>query len=114
MKTTMNTMTFKGYAAQINYSDEDACFIGHIAGIMDVIGFHADNVADLRHSFEAAVLDYLATCEKLGRPAQNPASGKLMLRVPPEVHGAALVAAQVKGMSLNQWASNVLREAAQI
>ena len=29
MKTAMNTMTFKGYAAQINYSDEDACFIGH-------------------------------------------------------------------------------------
>ena len=74
---------------------------------------HADNVADLRHGFEAAVLDYLATCEKLSRPAQNPASGKLMLRVPPEVHRAALVAAQVKGMSLNQWASNVLREAAQ-
>jgi predicted HicB family RNase H-like nuclease len=110
----MNTMTFKGYAAQINYSDEDACFIGHIAGITDVIGFHADNVADLRHAFEVAVTDYLATCEKLGRPSQKPASGKLMLRVPPEVHGAALVAAQVKGMSLNQWASNVLREAAQI
>jgi predicted HicB family RNase H-like nuclease len=35
-----------------------------------------------------------------------------MLRVPPEVHGAVLFAAQVKGMSLNQWASNVLREAA--
>jgi predicted HicB family RNase H-like nuclease len=56
----------------------------------------------------------LATCEKLGRPAQKTASGKLMLRVPPEVHGAALAAAQVKGMSLNQWASNVLREAAQV
>jgi predicted HicB family RNase H-like nuclease len=110
----MNTMTFKGYAAQINYSDEDACFIGRIAGITDVIGFHADNVADLRHAFEVAVTDYLATCEKLGRPAQKTASGKLMLRVPPEVHGAALAAAQVKGMSLNQWASNVLREAAQV
>ena len=110
----MNTMTFKGYAARINYSDEDACFIGHIAGIADVIGFHADNVADLRLAFESAVDDYLTTCEKLGRPAQKPASGKLMLRVPPEVHGAALVAAQVQGMSLNQWATNALREAAHV
>jgi predicted HicB family RNase H-like nuclease len=59
----MNTMTFKGYAAKINSSDEDACFIGHIAGIVDVIGFHADNVTDLRHAFEGAVNDYLATCE---------------------------------------------------
>lgn len=50
MKTAMNTMTFKDYAAHINYSDEDACFIGHIAGITDVIRFHADNVTDLRHA----------------------------------------------------------------
>ena len=109
----MNTMTFKGYAAHIRYSDEDACLIGHIAGIADVIGFHADNVSDLRRAFEAAVDDYLASCAKLGRNAQKPARGKLMLRVPPEVHGAALVAAQVKGISLNQWATNALREAAQ-
>lgn len=105
-------MQFKGYAAQIIYSDNDACFIGHIAGIADIVGFHADNVAQLRHAFEEAVIDYLDTCEKAGRNPQKPASGKLMLRVPPEVHGAALVAAQVKGQSLNQWASNALREAA--
>jgi predicted HicB family RNase H-like nuclease len=35
-----------------------------------------------------------------------------MLRVPPEVHGAAIVAAQAAGKSLNQWATDVLEEAA--
>lgn len=89
-------MQFKGYAAQISYSDNDACFIGHIAGIADIVGFHADSVAELRHAFEEAVIDYLDACEKAGRNPQKLASGKLMLRVPPEVHGAALVAAQVK------------------
>jgi predicted HicB family RNase H-like nuclease len=68
---TMKPMTYKGYAAQIEYSDEDACFIGHIAGIADVIGFHADNVQDLRDAFGAAVDEYLATCEKLVIPAQT-------------------------------------------
>ena len=29
----MNTMIYKGYAAHIEYSNEDGCFIGHIAGI---------------------------------------------------------------------------------
>ena len=111
---TMKPMTYKGYAAHIKYSDDEACFIGHITGITDVIGFHADNVQDLRDAFGAAVDDYLTTCEKLNRPDQKPASGKLMLLVPPEVHGEALVAAQVKGMSLNQWASQALREAAHI
>ena len=67
----MKPMTYKGYAAQIEYSDEDACFIGHIAGIADVVGFHADNVQDLRNAFSAAVDDYLATCEKLAISAQT-------------------------------------------
>ena len=109
----MNTMIYKGYAARIEYSDEDACFIGHIAGITDVVGFHANNVPELRAAFEEAVDDYLATCAKLGRAAQKPASGRLMLRVPPEVHTAALVAAQVSGQSLNQWATQALRRAAE-
>lgn len=68
---TMKPMTYKGYAAQIEYSDEDACFVGHIAGITDVIGFHAGNVQDLRDAFGAAVDDYLATCEKLAISAQT-------------------------------------------
>ena len=61
----MKPMTYKGYAAQIEYSDEDVCFIGHNAGIADVIGFHADNVQDLRAAFGVAVDDYLTLCEKL-------------------------------------------------
>lgn len=107
----MSTMTFKGYAAKIEYSDDDACFIGHIAGIKDVIGFHAETVKELRAAFEEAVDDYLATCEKLGRAPQKPYSGKLMLRVPPEVHARAAMMAQAHGLSINQWASDVLAHA---
>jgi predicted HicB family RNase H-like nuclease len=104
-------MTFKGYAAKIEYRDEDACFIGHIAGIKDVIGFHAETVKELRAAFEEAVDDYLATCEKLGRAPQKPYSGKLMLRVPPEIHARAAMMAQAHGLSINQWASDVLAHA---
>lgn len=107
----MSTMTFKGYAARIEYSDDDTCFIGHIAGIKDVIGFHAETVKELRAAFEEAVDDYLATCEKLGRAPQKPYSGKLMLRVPPEVHARAAMMAQAHGVSINQWASDVLAHA---
>jgi len=35
-----------------------------------------------------------------------------MLRIPPEVHAAVATAAQVHGVSINQWASKaLLREA---
>ncbi|MCM0082568.1 type II toxin-antitoxin system HicB family antitoxin [Geomonas sp. Red32] len=107
----MSTMTYREYAAKIEYSDEDACFVGHIAGIKDVVGFHADSVKELRVAFQEAVDDYLSTCEKLGRPPQKPYSGKLMLRVPPEVHARAAMMAEAHGMSLNQWASEVLSKA---
>lgn len=107
----MSTMTYKGYAARIEYSDEDGCFIGHIAGIKDVVGFHAESAKELRAAFEDAVNDYLKTCDKLGRAPQKPYSGKLMLRVPPEVHARATMMAEAHGMSLNQWAADVLSKA---
>jgi predicted HicB family RNase H-like nuclease len=107
----MSTMTYKGYAARIDYSDEDGCFIGHIAGIRDIIGFHAESVKELRAAFEEAVDDYLATCKKSGRAPQRPYSGKLMLRVPPEVRARAAMMAEAHGMSLNQWAAQVLSKA---
>ena len=108
----MNTMTYKGYAAKIDYSDEDMCFIGRVAGIRDVIGFHADNVADLRKAFEEAVDDYIAYCKEQGREPLRPASGKISLRISPEVHSAINIAAEVTGKSVNQWINDTLSRAA--
>jgi predicted aspartyl protease len=45
-------MKYKGYSAHIEYSEEDRCLVGHIAGITDIVGFHADTVPELQ---EAAV-----------------------------------------------------------
>lgn len=104
-------MTYKGYAARIEYSDKDECFIGHIATIQDVIGFHGESVTALRVAFEEAVDDYLETCEKLNRTPQKPYSGNLMLRIPPQIHAAVATAAEVKGKSINQWATETFENA---
>jgi predicted HicB family RNase H-like nuclease len=105
-------MTYKGYTSRIDFDDRDDILIGRLLGIQGVVSFHADSVAQLREAFHEAVDDYLQTCEKIGKPPQKPASGKLMLRVPPAVHGSALIAAQAAGKSLNQWAAEVLASAA--
>ncbi len=107
----MNLMTYKDYSARIEYSDEDACFIGHIAGIRDVVGFHGESVTELRAAFEEAVDDYLATCEKLKRSPQRPYSGKVMLRLDPSVHAKAAMLAEAQGKSLNAWAQEALQRA---
>lgn len=107
-----NAMTHKGYSARIEYDDEDGVFFGRLAGIADVVGFHADTVGGLREAFREAVDDYLDTCARLGREPQRAFSGQVMFRVDPEVHRRAALAAELAGKSLNQWAEEVLDQAA--
>ncbi|MCB1367856.1 MAG: type II toxin-antitoxin system HicB family antitoxin [Rhodobacteraceae bacterium] len=107
-----NTMTYKGYAARVEYDDEDGIFTGRIAGIRDGVGFHAETVADLRRAFRDAVEDYLEACAAIGKEPQKAYSGRVMFRVSPEIHRKAAQAAELSGKSLNQWAADVLRRAA--
>ncbi len=75
----MNVMTYKGYSARVEYSEEDGgLFVGHLAGINDIVGFHGDSVKDLRAAFEESVADYIETCAKGGKEPQKPYSGKMM------------------------------------
>jgi len=108
----MNTMSYKNYSARIEYDPDDRIFVGHLAGIRDIVGFHGASVDELESAFHEAVDDYLSMCEQLGQAPDKSASGKMMLRVPPEVHRAALIAAETSGVSLNQWAAKALAEAA--
>jgi predicted HicB family RNase H-like nuclease len=105
-------MTYKGYTARIEFDERDNIFVGRVLGVKAVIGFHGETVAKLRADFEAAIDFMIEDCKACGEMPEKPASGKLMLRVPPEVHAAALVAAQASGKSLNQWAAEVLGGAA--
>lgn len=107
----MNTMTYLGYTAKIELDDRDNIFVGRILGIRSIISFHGRSVADLRREFKLAINDYLEDCRENGLSPEKPASGKLLLRVPPEVHSKAMVAAQSAGKSLNQWAMELLQRA---
>lgn len=109
----MNTLSYNGYKASVEYDDDDEIFFGKLLGINDVVGFHADTVADLKAAFHEAVDDYIETCAKIGKDPQKPYSGNLMLRVDPMVHSKAALAAELAGKSLNQWGEEVLRAAAE-
>jgi predicted HicB family RNase H-like nuclease len=107
-------MIHKGYSARIEFDERDNIFVGRVLGLRALISFHGETVTELHHAFEATVEDFLLDCKEQGIKPEKPASGKLMLRVPPEVHGAALVAAQASGKSLNQWATEVLQSASHV
>jgi predicted HicB family RNase H-like nuclease len=108
----MKAMSYKGYLARVEFDAEDEVFTGRIAGIADVIGFHADTVVGLFEAFHEAVDDYLDTCARVGKEPQKAYSGNLMLRISPEVHSAAVAAADAAGKSLNQWGEEILAAAA--
>ena len=107
----MNTMRHKGYAARIEFDERDNIFVGRVLGVHTIISFHGETVAKLRAEFKLAIEEFLRDCKEQGIRPEKPVSGKILLRVTPEVHGAALVAAQTAGKSLNQWAAEVLEEA---
>lgn len=108
----MSSMTYKGYLARIEYDARDDIFVGRVLGVRDIISFHASSVSALHEEFGLALDDYLSDCEERGVTPEKPASGKVMLRIRPEVHTAATIAAQKQGKSLNQWADEVFERAA--
>jgi predicted HicB family RNase H-like nuclease len=108
----MNSMSYNGYSARIEYDDEDAIFVGHLAGIGDIVSFHGVTVEELQTRFHEAVDHYLAVCQERGEQPQKPYSGNLMLRVSPDIHAAVAAVSKIQGKSLNQWAAEVLKEAA--
>ena len=112
LRTMNSTMTYKNYTAIVRFSAEDGCLIGHIAGINDVIGFHAESVNEIRKVFKETVDDYLASCAKIGREPNKPYSGKVTLRLPPALHAQLAVQAEANGSSLNNWLVSALSQTA--
>ena len=107
----MNTMLYRGFPARVEYSEENGCFVGHIVGIRAIVGFDGESVVKLRRAFHQAVDHYVAVCQERGETPEKPYSGRVMLRLPPDVHARASAAAEVTGMSFNQWAARALEQA---
>ena len=107
----MNTMSYRGYTARIEFDERDSIFVGRVLGLRSIISFHGQTVEELRGQFATAVDDYVEDCQEQGVSPEKPASGKLLLRVTPEIHSQALIKAQSTGKSLNQWATEAIERA---
>ena len=98
----LNTMSYKGYTARMDFDVEDKIIVGRVLAIDDIITFHATSVAKFEAAFHASVDSYICACAKLGQATEKPASGRLMLRVDPLVHAAAVKASAQRGQSLKK------------
>ena len=107
----MSTLTYKGLSASVEFEADDLILVGRIAGINDVIGFHAATPDALVVAFHEAVDDYLEACARVGKEPEKSYSGKLMLRVDPLLHRRLALAAELSGKSLNQLGEEALQRA---
>jgi len=81
-----NTMQYKNYMAKVEYNDEAGVFHGEVIDLRDVITFEGESVGELRQAFEDSVEDYLEFCAQRDQEPEKPFSGRLLLRISPELH----------------------------
>lgn len=101
-------MKYKGYTARIDWDAEEDTFVGRVLGIKDMLVFAGDDKISLHQEMVGVIDDYIALCAEKGKNPNKPHSGKVLLRVPSEVHAMIKIAAANAKMSLNSWLVNTI------
>lgn len=105
-------LKYKGYMGRVEYDDEAGIFHGEVLDLRDVVTFQGTSVKEIEQAFRDSVDDYLEFCRQRGEKPDKPFSGRLMVRLPRDLHHKAYVSARREGKSLNQWIAEQLERAA--
>ena len=95
-------MKYKGYFGQVEYDSEAKIFHGEVVGLKDVITFQGKTVAQLEKAFKDSVNDYLEWCAERGEKPEKTYSGKIHVRINPDLHANLTIEATKQGVSLNE------------
>ena len=106
-----NTMEYKGYVGSVEFSEEDALFYGKVLGIRGLISYEGTNAAELVTDFHGAVDDYLELCAQSGTEPKKAYKGSFNVRISPELHKQAVIAAMSHNMSLNSFVETSIQQA---
>jgi predicted HicB family RNase H-like nuclease len=108
----INQMTIDSVKAVITYDSDIDMFRGEFLGLNGGADFYAQDAEGLRREGAISLRVFLDACKEDNVDPFKSYSGKFILRVPPEDHAAISLAASASGKSLNQWAVEVLKQAA--
>ncbi len=104
-----NIMRYKGYWAEIMYSDEDECFYGIIEGLEhDSISFEGNTVKELKKDFKDAIDDYLQFCNEKNLIPEQQCKGSLNVRLGVELHNKAKMKSIEQKISINELIKNAV------
>lgn len=103
---------YKGYTGEAEYDEEEHYYAGHVIGLRhNGIIFEGATIEELKKDFEDGVDFYLNSCKEDGIKPETPKSGKLILRMAPEMHSRAAEKAAKQGISLNEFISRAIAAA---
>lgn len=105
-----NPITYKGYCAKIEYSDEQGCMVGRVSDIRRSITFQGDSVEKIRQAFEYAVDSYLADCAAKNEEPEKPATAREVVRISPALYKMIALAAGQEKKSVNEWLAETCRK----
>jgi predicted HicB family RNase H-like nuclease len=106
----MKPLQYKGYLGDIDCSLEEKCLHGKILYINDLVTYEAQTVPELEEAFREAVDDYLGTCAEIGKEPEKSFKGSFNVRMAPELHKGAAVAAALAETSLNDFVTQAIAE----
>lgn len=96
-------MKYKGYWAEIRYSDEDECFYGIIEGLKNTsISFEGDTVKELKKDFKDSIDYYLKYCKEENKEPEKQCKGSLNVRLGVDLHNKAKMKSIEKNISINE------------
>ena len=98
-------MEYRGYIAKVEYDDSIGMLHGEVinAAPYPIVTFQATDVDDLRREFHKSIDDYLEWCAEDGVEPRRGSSGKLNLRLGPDLHRQVSVEAAANDQSINEW-----------
>ncbi len=101
-------LRYKGYHGKVEFDEEAELFHGEVMDMRDVITFQGKSVDELIQAFRDSIDDYLEFCQQRGEQPDKPFSGRLMLRLPTDIHRKVYLRAKKEGKSLNEYITEQL------
>ncbi len=107
-------MEYKGYTAEVEFDESVGRLHGRVlnSGAYPIAIFEATDVEGIQHEFHRSIDEYLASCREDGIEPRKPFSGKLNVRLGPDLHQRVARSAAESGLSLNNWIRQALEKSA--
>ena len=106
-----NVMKFGEHSAVISFDPEIQMFRGEFSGLNGGADFYADSIENLRKEGETSLRVFLDYAKEKNISLKKQFSGKLVLRLKPEIHQKYKLLASAKNVSLNQLLNETLEKA---